>query len=489
MESISFRTRHLHLDDGTIVPGWVRCTPGEPLEVKPGCQDSADVHLSDDTHIALARTDPHVHFRESYVPSLEEFEADPYHPDDLSYDDLVQRVHAANRLYNTFRGSLAALRSGIWLIGAMGNTPWGPIGETRWKKTCDQYQKNSWVWSHVWPRMEPDVPPISGQEEKDFGSTFGGSGLSATAREAMYMQRKGGMVSYHNDQPRTDESLSEFKARVSPPDYLLQPLYFDGDTVLACQTDTLELARKANLKSLLTRHIPTGPALDMLIRARSGHPSELPTEIGLDYLYFNRDMLESRHTRMINYRRPALPSEQDQAELIALTRERGRARDPLAFLGTDHAPHPIEAKRFNDEGLPGSPGTRLLEHSHQVHMHLVLKHGFTHADIDWLTAKAPAKYMAQSVEFPYPVGEMATGAMANLVMFHPDKPYQVEEDLLRRELCDPHYHTAYRDESLNGRVFYTVVHGVAFDVRGQIHPMNMEASRVPRQTGWNPPCV
>ena len=212
----------------------------------------------------------------------------------------------------------------------------------------------------------------------------------------------------------------------------------------------------------------------MILSSRAVEPFEAPAEVGLDYLYFNRDMLESRVTRGVNYRRPALPSQQDQASLITLTRECAQKRDPLTFIGSDHAPHALAAKQMRDNKLPGAPGTRILEHSLQVYLNLIHQHGYTHADIDWLTAITPAKYMAQYQSFPYPVGAMQDGAMANLAIFNPDAPYQVDENKLRLQLQDSEYHSAYRDETLQGEMVYTVVNGIVYDVQNEIRAINNE---------------
>ncbi len=470
--SFVLQTENLHLDDGGMIPAQVCCTPGESLRICPGKRGGADCELAPNVHIALARADTHVHFRESTLPGRDEFEADPYKKADMDYEELCSAIRDANRAYDVRRGSLAALKGGVWLVGAMGNTPWAPIGIERWKRMAQLYQEQALIYTHVWPRMEPGVPPVEGQEEKDFGSTFGGSGISQQERRSMYLERRGGMVSYHNDRPRNHETLEVFKERVKPPDYLLHPLYFDGDTVLEAQSETLALAREAKLNRLLTRHIPTGPALDQILQARKDDGLELPAEVGLDYLYFNRDMLATTSTRDINYRRPALPAQNDQASLIELTRDAARSRDALAFIGSDHAPHALKAKAFRKGGLPGSPGTRVLEHSHQIHMHLLHECGYSHADIDWLTAIVPARYIAKYRQFPFPVGAMQDGAMANLVVFDPDMPYRVNEESLRLQLQDDEYHSAYRDEDLRGSVLFTVVNGVVFDVRDDIRPVN-----------------
>lgn len=469
---MKLRTRNLHLDSGEHAAAVVECVPGEPLRIDFDSTASTDIELPASVHVALGRVDPHVHFRESLIPTREQYESDPYHDPSIDYETLVKNAERANDGYDARRGSLAALKGGVWLVGCMGNTPWGPVGEERWRATSEQYQSNSPIVTHVWPRIEPGVPPVPGQEEKDFGSTFGGSGLSSESRRAMYLERSGGMVSYHNDRARLGESIEAFRERTSPPSFMLHHLYYDGETVLGCQRETLTLASEANLKRLLTRHIPTGPALAMLLDARPDYETELPCEVGLDYLYFNRDMLESRATRAINYRRPALPSEKDQLSLIALTLEQARLRDPLTFIGSDHAPHSPEAKQPRPNGMPGAPGTRVLEHTTQILMNLIHQHGYSHADIDWLTSIAPAKHMAQYKTFPFPLGTMRDGAMANLVAFDPDEAWRVDENHLRLQLEDKHYHSAYRDESLTGRTLFTVVNGSVYDVSNDIRLLN-----------------
>jgi dihydroorotase-like cyclic amidohydrolase len=470
MTKIYFQTKNLHLDNGEIVPGTVMCAPGEALEVYPKEGKTDAIVLHDNVHIALGRVDPHVHFRESYIPTRDEFEADPFDGKG-NYDETVTAIRAANSAYDVFRGTLAALKGGVWCVAAMGNTPWSPKGYTRWLKTCELYwQKSSgMIEIHVIPRADPNVPPIvipgiHRQEDKDFASTFGGKGLSNEERRRMYFMHRGQRMSYHNDQPRSDETLADFARRTNPKQHMIHHLYFDGETVLACQRETIALAREAGLESLLTRHIPSGAALRMVIDERKKGGLQLPAEIGLDYLYFNRDMLERRATSMINYRRPALPSEQDQEELMEVLKVLARRRDPLTFIASDHAPHTRKAKEFKN-GLPGSPGTRILEHSNQIHMNLIHNHGFTHQDIDWLTSITPAHYVAQYRDFPFLIGTMQTGAMANLIIFDPDEPYRADEWMLRQQLADPDYHTAYRDEKLRGRVLFTVVDGIVYDVK------------------------
>jgi len=67
---------------------------------------------------------------------------------------------------------------------------------------------------------------------------------------------------------------------------------------------------------------------------------------------------------------------------------------------------------------------------------------------------------------------MQSGAMANLMVFDPDVAYTPDEAALRKQLYDPHYHTAYRDEQLRGKVMFTVVHGKVYNVAEGIEKIN-----------------
>lgn len=466
MSKIIFETENLHVDTDEVVPGRVICVPGEPLQI--GTTESVTHKLPPRYHIALAVADPHVHFRESVVPSRELFAQSNLEGN--NYDDVVAAIKAANDAYDVHRGSLAALKGGVWAVGAMGNTPLPPTHKVIWDATNALYREKSKVFTHVWQRMEPGVIPVNGQEGKDFGTTFGGSGLSDEARREMYMLWKGRAVSFHNDQPNR-ETIEEFRDKVKPAPELLHHLYFDGDTVLASQRETFALAREAGLSSIMARHIPTGPALEMVLSERGKGDLVFPAEIGLDYLYWNRDMLHGRDTSMRNYRRPALPSEEDQRSLIELTRDLARKRDPLTHIGSDHAPHTLEAKAFVN-GLPGSPGTRVIEHYFQILHNLVINQGYTWGDVIHLACVTPAKYLARHREFPFDVGTMQSGAMANLMVFDPDVAYTPDEAALRGQLHDPHYHTAYKDEKLRGKVMFTVVNGKVFNVAGEIEKIN-----------------
>jgi len=470
-KKIRFHSENIHLDSGEITAGEVQCVEGEPLELALGSKTADSIKLPDTAHIALGRVDPHVHFRESAIPTREEVEE--HGPEGIDYDELLNSIQAANSQYSIRSGCLAALKGGVCIVGAMGNTPWGPVGPYRHQRSQEHYTEASLLPIILWPRMEPGAPAIHGHEGKDFGSTFGGSGLTGQSRREMYALWKGEAVSYHNDQTRPDETLVEFRERVDPDPRLLHHEYFDGSTVLACQKETMDLADAVGVSSLLARHIPTGPSLQQILDRAKDASYALPAEIGLDYVYWCRERLleQDREIALINYRRPAHPSRDDQQALIKLTQETVRSGYSI-FFGSDHAPHARSAKAFKN-GLPGSPGTRNIEHSLQYYFELTSKYGYTWHDIDRLASINPARHVSQFFQFPYEIGSMKTGAMANLAIFDEAAVYNVDETQLSRELEDPEYHSALTGESgLRGKSLFTVVNGKVYDVRSTIKALN-----------------
>ncbi|MBT6769490.1 MAG: hypothetical protein HOA81_10915, partial [Opitutales bacterium] len=234
-----------------------------------------------------------------------------------------------------------------------------------------------------------------------------------------------------------------------------------------------DLAETIGVSSLLARHIPTGPALQQILDRTSGASYALPAEIGLDYIYWCRERLldQKPETALINYRRPAHPSREDQLSLIQLTQETVR-RGYSIFFGTDHAPHARAAKTFKD-GMPGSPGTRNIEHSLQYYSELRTRYNYTWHDIDRLASINPAKHVSQYVDFPLEIGAMKSGAMTNLAIFDSDEAYSVDEAALATQLEDSEYHSTLTSEAnLRGQSLFTVVNGTVFDVQSEVKALN-----------------
>ena len=134
--------------------------------------------------------------------------------------------------------------------------------------------------------------------------------------------------------------------------------------------------------------------------------------------------------------------------------------------------HARAAKRFKD-GLPGSPGTRNIEHSLQFYHELRNRYAFSWHDIDRLASINPAQHVSQFFDFPLEIGTMTSGAMANLAIFDSEASYAVDESTLAIELEDPEYHSALTGEAnLRGKSLFTVVNGRVYDVKSCIKALN-----------------
>lgn len=466
---ITFFCKKVHTDHGEIRPAVVHCIPEEPLEIQWNENSQNAIRLGDSVHIALGRADPHVHFRESILPTKLEYEMDMGSL--VGYFGCLEAVKKANATYSIETGVRSALKGGVVAVGAMGNVPWAPTNLNRWKQMQNAYQKKSLIPIVVWPRMEPNQKKIGGQEGKDFGSTFGGRGITLQQRQNMYIEWKGEAVSFHNDQSRPDQDFRSFCQNSTEPDFLNHHHYYDENTVLACQKETIRIAKLAGIKSLLARHIPTGSGLQMMADAHT-KSFKTPLEVGLDYMYWSRERLKKQpiHTARINFRRPAFPKKEEQNSLIALTKDLVRQGRKI-FFGSDHAPHSVKAKSFQN-GIPGAPGTRNLEHSLQYLMELKNSWDYNYRDLDLLSAINPIRHLAQYHAFPNTVGTLSDGAMANLCIFDPEASYSVDVPLLKYQLNDPEYHSAFEGETLQGKVLFTVVNGRVFDVREEIKLLN-----------------
>jgi len=141
-----------------MAAGEVSCTKGEPLELTLGTKSAESIKLPDTAHIALGRVDPHAHFRECAEPTREEVEA--YGPDGVDYDQLIQSIRSANAQYSIRSGCLAALKGGVSIVGAMGNTPWGPVGPYRHQRSQDYYTEASLLPIVLWPRPAATCTPF-----------------------------------------------------------------------------------------------------------------------------------------------------------------------------------------------------------------------------------------------------------------------------------------------------------------------------------------
>ena len=115
-----FKSKKIHFKN-EIKPARVSFASGAPLEVLP-YDGVCDLDFKE-IDIAPAIADPHVHLRESYSPSYAEWEE--YYEKGIvkkNYQELIEAIRQEKKTYGVKQGILAALKGGVWLVGAMSNT-------------------------------------------------------------------------------------------------------------------------------------------------------------------------------------------------------------------------------------------------------------------------------------------------------------------------------------------------------------------------------
>ena len=424
--------------------------------------------------IAPAIADPHVHLRESYLPSYAEWEE--YYEKGVvkkRYQEVVQDICQEKKNYGVKQAILAALKGGVWLVGAMSNTSFPAADKRIWKKATQQYQNHLLnsikypIYIHLWHYAHPKSEPIAGQCAKDFGTTFGAENISLADREKIYKLHSQSAIRFHNDRAPAGIGLAEFsKSYKGKNSALLHDDYFHHSLVLEEQEMVFQWAEKYCLDNLIPMHIPSGSALRQALNFQKRGKVNLELEIGLDYLVTcQEDKIDE--TRFFNYRRPAHTSKEEQIYLIEELKKIAQQKD--VWIASDHAPHTKQAKEWKN-GLPNSPGTRCLELYGVLLQQLIARWGFDALEVDHLASYNPQnhilKFMKKYFNFAYPVGSIKTGNMANLRIFDTEASFVMDEKKMAQDLQDREYHSGflYR-EDLQGKNLMTIVNGNCFDTR------------------------
>lgn len=453
-----------------VKPARIKIEERQPLEILD-FEGICDLDFGE-AHLAPAIADPHIHCRESYIPSKQEWEE--YWELGLiktTYEKTLQKIALEKQNYSLKNAILAALKGGLWYIGAMSNTAFPAISEKIWKKTTKYYQDESLdgicqpIFIHLWSFAHPKVEKILGQCAKDFGSTFGSEGFTKKDRQLLYQKHKNSDIRFHNDKARV-ESMKEFlKIKKAPLGALLHDYYYSSDLVLQEQQEVYELAKQNQLASLIPLHIPTGSALEQALKFQKENILNIELEIGLDYLIHNLEQKAKEPTRWHNYRRPAHPSYEEQVFLIELLKK--NTNNHKIWIASDHAPHSKEEKKWRNN-LPGFPGTRCVEFFGAILQKLVDKWGFSYLEIDKIASYNPSMHLQKYKEqpFDYPIGSIKTGNMANLRVFEPTLFTKVSENTMGNWLKDKEYHSSFcQKEDLKGQNLMTIVNGICFDTR------------------------
>ena len=186
-------------------------------------------------------------------------------------------------------------------------------------------------------------------------------------------------------------------------------------------------------------HLSTGAAVDAI---RDAKKRGLPVTCDTAPPYFALNETAVGDYRTFAKVSPPLRSEDDRRAIVA-----GLADGTIDAIASDHAPHDQDSKRLPfDLAEFGAVG---LETLLPLAMELVHNDALPLLDMLAKVNRNPAMLMG------LPCGRLQRGAPADLVIFDPDKPWQIAEKNLRSKSKN----TPYDGRPVQGRVLRTVVDG------------------------------
>lgn len=186
-------------------------------------------------------------------------------------------------------------------------------------------------------------------------------------------------------------------------------------------------------------HVSTGQAVAVVRKAKE---RGLPVTCDTAPPYFTLNETAVGDYRTFAKLSPPLRSEADRQAIIE-----GLKDGTIDVIASDHAPHDQDSKRvpFN-QAEPGVVGLETLlsvslELYHNGHLSLL--------EVLRRLTSGPADILGLSV------GRIATGAPADLVIFDPDRPWQIEADSFRSKSKN----SPFDERRVQGRVLHSVVGG------------------------------
>ena len=186
-------------------------------------------------------------------------------------------------------------------------------------------------------------------------------------------------------------------------------------------------------------HLSTAAAVDAI---RDAKKRGLPVTCDTAPPYFALNETAVGDYRTFAKVSPPLRSEDDRRAIVD-----GLADGTIDAIASDHAPHDQDSKRLPfDLAEFGAVGLETL-----LPLALELVHNGALSLLDMLAKvnRNPATLMG------LPCGRLRRGAPADLVLFDPDKPWQIAEENLRSKSKN----TPYDGRPVQGRVLRTVVDG------------------------------
>ena len=186
-------------------------------------------------------------------------------------------------------------------------------------------------------------------------------------------------------------------------------------------------------------HVSTGAAVEAIRQAKK---RGLPVTCDTAPNYFALNETAVGDYRTFAKVSPPLRGEDDRRAVVE-----GLSDGTIDAIASDHAPHDQDSKRLPfHQAEFGAVGLETL-----LPLTLELVHNGHIGMLEALAkvSKAPAELMG------LPCGRLRRGAPADLVLFDPDKPWQVDEDALRSKSKN----SPYDGRPVQGQVAQTIVDG------------------------------
>ncbi|WP_054953662.1 dihydroorotase [Flaviflexus massiliensis] len=266
-------------------------------------------------------------------------------------------------------------------------------------------------------------------------------------RALEYVRSFGGVIAQHAQEPRLTEGAQMHEGSVSAEIGLAGWPAVAEESIIA--RDCLLAQHVGSRLHIL--HVSTKGSVE-LIRWAKAQGIEVTAEATPHHLSLDHALARTYDPRFkVN---PPLRTESDIAALKA-----GLADGTIDTIGTDHAPHPVEAK--DCEWAAGAFGMTGLETALPViHQEMVMTGLLTWADVARVMSTAPAKIAGMTDQGQ----DIAVGNHANLCFYDPEDPVVVKgSDQVTKSANTP-----YEGRTLPGRVKHTVFRGRLTFLEGKV---------------------
>ncbi len=305
---------------------------------------------------------------------------------------------------------------------------------------------NCGFWGGIIPGNENEIAPLIEKGVLGFKAFLTHSGIDefpnvteADLRKAMPVIAKYGLpLLVHCELSKEDESQEPVVGRSYSRYVASRPKSWEDNAIALM----IRLCEEFNCKMHIV-HLSSADSIEQIAKAkRQGLP--LTVETGHHYLYFCAEDIQDGRTE---YKcAPPIREKANNERLWQALKE-----GIIDFVATDHSPAPPDMKEIKSgDFMKAWGGIASLQFSLPVLWTAAKRHGCGLQDIaNWLCEK-PALLPQLTTK-----GKIATGYDADLVVWNPEEPFIVTENIIHHK----HKITPYLNEELYGVVEQTWLSG------------------------------